>query len=461
MAQENQINRAIIKLHFEEHKTYDQICSILRVGRSRVSECIKYYKDHQKIKPSSKRGRPTVKTPALLTYIMSQTLINRRISCLQIAEHYSAEFSEISRASICRFRNELKLRYRPPKLRPHLNENQIGERYKFAQNLLRQNIDYRTFVFSDESKMMFTSDNRYIWYIPGENDDSVFDDQDKVKPWIMIWGAIGYNYKSPLIICPKSVTATQYKEVIKESKMIETLNSQRGEGNWVFQQDGATPHTAKSTRNFLHKRMAYIEQWPANSPDLNPIEHLWAILKYRILEEEPETFKDMLRIMKEEWDSLSMELINKLVLSFRKRLLLVSEHKGHAIGQYIKSYDEESIVFIPDETVEMKQYIAPMNPNIPEVNIGRNDSFTLEEDLLLLRKYSELGPKWTKMTEFFTDRTANQLRNRYKHFRGKEDAEEKQRRKTTNEDGEIFSDDFIQSSNLQSSEFSDDLTGAE
>ncbi len=51
-------------------------------------------------------------------------------------------------------------------------------------------------------------------------------------------------------------------------------------GATVFQQDGAPCHTAKSITQWLGDcQILYISDWPGNSPDLNPIENIWQVIK--------------------------------------------------------------------------------------------------------------------------------------------------------------------------------------
>ena len=70
--------------------------------------------------------------------------------------------------------------------------------------------------------------------------------------------------------------------------------------------------------------------WPAKSPDLNPIEHVWAIMRKRIteLQQAHHTLQDLRRLVRDAWDSVSIAGINSLLNSMPRRATVVYELEG-------------------------------------------------------------------------------------------------------------------------------------
>ena len=97
----------------------------------------------------------------------------------------------------------------------------------------------------------------------------------------------------------------------------------------VFMQDGAPCHRAKIVTQFLKSKKIRILDWPGNSPDLNPIENLWSILKDKVSEKQPTSAKMLEQAIKEVWvRELSNEYCQSLVESMPRRLEAVIKAKG-------------------------------------------------------------------------------------------------------------------------------------
>ena len=97
----------------------------------------------------------------------------------------------------------------------------------------------------------------------------------------------------------------------------------------IFMQDGAPPHTAKLTQEWCEQNIPAFWQkaeWPGNSPDLNPIENLWAIVKDMIEQlEQVTTVCGLVENVEKPWSSTSGDVLQNLVSSMPKRLNQVSE----------------------------------------------------------------------------------------------------------------------------------------
>jgi hypothetical protein len=152
----------------------------------------------------------------------------------------------------------------------------------------------------------------------------------KSKLSIMVWGAIWRGGKSDIIVMirdqtakRKGYTSLSYQEALSKG-LLPIYNGTRR-----FQQDNARIHTSQSSTDWLLSHSIEWIDWPAHSPDLNPIEHIWKQLKLNIRKMFPhldllknnkvDTAK-LIKCIKLAWAAITIDQINALIDSLPRRL---------------------------------------------------------------------------------------------------------------------------------------------
>ena len=94
--------------------------------------------------------------------------------------------------------------------------------------------------------------------------------------------------------------------------------------------DNDPKHTSKVVAKWLKDSKVKVLEWPLQSPDLNPIENLWAELKKRVRARRPTNLTQLHQLCQEEWDKIHPNYCRKLVEGYPKRLTQVKQFKGNA-----------------------------------------------------------------------------------------------------------------------------------
>lgn len=214
--------------------------------------------------------------------------------------------------------------------KPMLNKGHIQKRLAFCKAYLHWTQEmWDNVIFSDESQFVrYSLRRRYVRRMVGNRFQSQYVCRTVMHGGfsIMVWGAIKSDGSRTLSLCPPKVNSISYQQILRSS-LPELL-----EGSSIFMQDGAPTHRSSSTAKFTENMgLCLISDWPPNSPDINVIENLWAIVKLKVSQKCPRNKDELWQVVQEEWESVDNLTIKKLYGSIRQRLLSVTKNKGYHI----------------------------------------------------------------------------------------------------------------------------------
>lgn len=162
--------------------------------------------------------------------------------------------------------------------------------------------------------------------------------QHRKKPAsVMVLGVIASDgQKCPPIFIDAGVriNAAMYQELLR-SHVLPWLQARYPEGNYVFQQDGAPAHTARTTQNFLAQHFTHYwtkEQWPPSSPDLNPLDYFfWARVEQKACRSAHSSLAELRAAITKAWIEIPSDEVATAARRFRRRLERVVDAQGDFI----------------------------------------------------------------------------------------------------------------------------------
>src|SRR5262249_49343092 len=147
---------------------------------------------------------------------------------------------------------------------------------------------------------------------------------------IMIWGCMTAQGPGQMYQIEGTMNGDIYRDILKNHLLGTIRHYRLRRADVIFQHDNDPKHTAEATKKWPKKRRLKVLYWPPQSPDLNPIEHLWGNLKRRLAgyENHPTATGVQWERAKVEWSKITEEECMALIESMPRRIDAVLKAKG-------------------------------------------------------------------------------------------------------------------------------------
>lgn len=319
----------------ENGRTYREVAQMFGKSKSTIHRSVTRWRQTGLYVRRRGQGRKRSTTAIDDRFIALQTLRNRRQTAIQtrnVLEEVRGTI--ISERSVRRRLKEVGLKSYVPIKAPKLQRRHRVARLDFAREYQNWNYDqWGQVLFTDESRFCVNSiDGRERLYRRQGEQNAQFNFTPTVSfggGSVMVWGGICLGARTELVVIEGgALNADRYIRDILQDHVVP-FAPHIGE-NFVLMQDNARPHVARCVIAFLNQVGITKMNWPACSPDLNPIEHVWDMLGRRLRSRIPavQNTEEVKAALIEEWENLPQEMINGVIRSMGRRTTAVIRARG-------------------------------------------------------------------------------------------------------------------------------------
>ena len=223
-----------------------------------------------------------------------------------------------------------ELKYTKRKGAPVLTPRHIEARLQWAfEKITWDAAKWAKVVFSDEKKFNLDGPDglQYYWH-DLRREKEIYSRRQSGGGSVMIWGAFCAEGKPDLVILEGTQDADAYVWTLSEH-LLPFIDGVYGR-DCIFQQDNASIHSAQTTKRFFQEQDVQVMEWPAKSPDLNPIENMWGVLARAVYASgrQFQTKADLISTIERSWAEIGQDLIDKLLKSMPNRCIEVVQNRG-------------------------------------------------------------------------------------------------------------------------------------
>ncbi len=189
---------------------------------------------------------------------------------------------------------------------------------------------WRGFLFTDESRFsLYRANGRQcVWHHVGERfaDVNVVDRVAHGGGGVMVWAGVYYGQQTQVHFIDGTLNAQRYRDEFLRPIVVPFIHDH----HLMLQHDNAWPHVSRICTQFLEAENILVLAWPAYSPNMSRIKHVWDALDQHIRQRvpAPANIQELCTAIEEEWTNIPQATINNLINSMRRRCVALCEANG-------------------------------------------------------------------------------------------------------------------------------------
>src|SRR6266850_368088 len=317
----------ILSLASNGHSTC-HIASSLGVSQPTVSRVLKDLLPNRDIPLS---GHPSKLSPTSQHSIVTQITMGKVANAVQATQHINSIISTpVSSQTVRRVLKKCSFKAVTKKKKPLLSAVHRKKQLAFASKYKNWTVeDWKRVIWSDETKInrIGSDGKQWVWKKAGEGliEREV---QGTVKFGggnMMVWGCMGWDGVGELAEVEWRMDANQYLDILENHLLPSMEEASIPVNDLIFQQDNDPKHTSNKARTWMENNNINVLDWPPQSPDLNPIEHLWNHIKRELCKypTQPKGVWELWERVAEVWNNIEPEVCQKLIESMPRRIEVV------------------------------------------------------------------------------------------------------------------------------------------
>jgi len=189
-----------------------------------------------------------------------------------------------------------------------------------------QNDDFTRTIFTDESSFQLFRNTVRRW---SKHPNDELKCRPKNRQKVHVWGAISVKGALTCHTFRCNLNGPYYVHIL-ENYLLPAAR-QQFRRNWCLQQDNDPKHTSNISKQFINNNVPQLLDWPSNSPDANPIENIWSIVKRKVEKRKPKNIDELELFLSEEFKNIDVNTVKNSVMSMKKRCLSLIDSKGERI----------------------------------------------------------------------------------------------------------------------------------